>query len=560
MITVVLQSPAPITMDTLTASASAEERPWDRAHALAGLAPYLDAGRRDRVLDIAMELPDAHSRNLLIGELLPFLEAGRLATVIGSATTDLLTVLGPRLSRQRQQDLIEGLLAEAETGQRDAGSLTTLRPVLSTDQAGRIGRLLLAGDDPRQAIGALRPWVPKLPAEVRSAALTLVRADCADDWTLARVLVNEWIAHLSEDEARQLLPVVSAFERNARAEVLPALAAVLPEAAPAAVDALRHGRGTGQGIAALARVLSPAARGELLAVLAAPPAEDLPGPAHPSARHLDVATLRPLAPLLDEGQLGWVLRLCEAGPNPHGWLDAAALCLPHLSEPLRAEVQNRVVEQMTSLGSIRPLPQFIGPLRDEQHDGVDVPRQLLPAGELLREEQYQALIPLALTLPAGDAVGLIVLAHKLDRGQRDAALGTVGRLHPHDQRPILVRALAPFLDDDQIETAATLPGLAGADPGCLFDMMIALAAATVGAGLHTRLTDMANAIAETMSDRFRRACAMVTLAAVCRPEAARQRALRAAIRLLPELDHGERCVIRRDAAELLRVSSTGPTG
>lgn len=562
MIIAVLPGSASITVDSLLDSALAEERLWDRISAIVDLVPFLDPRQRNRVFELAIGLTDESSCQALIGELLPHLDGQRLATVTELAATrpGLLIVLAPRLPRQQQEELIEGLLAEAEAGHRDAGCFIRLRPLLSTEQLGRIGRLLLADDDPERALQALRPWVPVLPAEVRSAALTLVRAAYPDDWTLARVLENDWVAHLSPDEARPLLPLAAGLDRNSRAEVLSALTAVLPEAAPAALDALRHGRGTGRGIPALAQVLSPADRSELLAVLASPPAEDLLALRRwnlPLTLQLGSETLRPLLPLLDESQLAWVLQLCETNPYPHTWLDAAALCLPRLSAPLRPKVQDRIVEQMVELRSIRPLPKFIGPLRDEQYGGISEPRQMLPTENLLREEQYQALIPFACTLPMGDAVGLVALAHKLDRGQRDAALGTVDRLHPPHEQAVLLRALAPFLDDDQIEIAATLPALAEVDPGNLLDMITALAVSAADAALHARLMATATKIAETMSDRYHRGCAMVGLAAACRTEPARQRALHTAVRLFPELDHTERSIIRRQAAQLLHGRS-GP--
>ncbi|WP_433796309.1 hypothetical protein [Actinoplanes sp. CA-252034] len=549
-----------ITVDSLLASAAAEERLRDRAHAIADLLPHLDAGQRDRVFDLAMEMPDERSRELLIEGLLPHLDGRRLAAVTEAAATrtGLQLVLIPRLKQQQQQELIEGLLAEAEAGHRDVACFVALRPLLSTDQVSRIGRLLLADEDPQRALQALRPWIPLLPAETRRAALPLVRAACSSDWALARTLADEWIAHLSPDEARQLLPLAAGLDRNARAELLPALTAVLPEAAPAALDALRHGRGTGRMIPAVAQALSPADRSELLTVLASPPAEDLPELrrlSFPLTPRIPTETLRPLLPLLDESRLAWVLQLCESGPYPHDWLDAAALCLPHLSAPLRTAVQDRVVEQMRRLASIRPLPKFIGPLHDHQYDGISERRDLLPTAELLREEQYQALTPFAFTLPMGDAVGLITLAHRLDRAQRDAALRIVDRLHPLDDRATLIRALAPFLDDDQIEVAATLPALAGVDPGNLLDMTTALAVSAAGATLHARLTATAMTIAETMTDEYHRGCALVDLAGLCRTEPARHRALHAAIRLFPELDHIQRTVIRRRAAHLLTSPS-----
>ncbi|GIE90717.1 hypothetical protein [Actinoplanes regularis] len=559
MIIAVLPRPAPITVDTLLDSALAEERDRDRTYAIIDLAPHLDSGQLDRVWEFALEMSDERSREILIDKLAPRLDARHLAafTELAATRTDLLIALTPRLSRQRQAELIERLLAEAEAGQRGVGCLTPLRSLLSADQAGRIGRLLLADDDPERAIQALRPWIPVLPAEVRSAALTLLRTATPDDWTMARVLENEWVAHLSPDEARQLLPMVTAFSRNARAEVLPALTAVLPEAAPLALDALRHGRGTGRGIPALARALSPADRSELLAVLASPPAEDLPRLREldlPPTPHLDSETLRPLLPLLDERQLEWILRLCETTPYPHIWLEAASLCLPRLSTPLRAEVQDRVVKQMMELQSIRPLPYFIGPLRDEQSAGISEPTWALPTEELLREEQYQALIPFAFTLPIGDPVGLVALAHKLDRDQRDAALDTVDRLHLLSQRTSLVRALAPFLDDDQIEIAATLPALAEADPTNLLETITALAASAIDGALHARLTAIATNIAKTINNRYHRGYMMVDpVARVCRTEPARQHALHAAVRLFPELDHTERTIIRSKAAALLRA-------
>ncbi|MEU8662056.1 hypothetical protein [Actinoplanes philippinensis] len=550
MIIAVFPRPAPITVDSLLTSALAEERPRDRAHAVAALVPYLDSGQLDRIWDLAMELADDHSGQALIGELLPGLNAQRLAEVTERAatSTDLQIVLAPRLPRQQQTDLIERLLGEAETeaGQRNVIRLISLQPFLSTEHVGRIGRLLLAGEDPHRALQALRSWVPLLPAEVRCDVLTLTRAAHPDDWTLARILENDWIAHLTPDEARRLLPVVTALDGNARAEVLPALTAVLPEVAPAALDALRHGRGTGQGIPALAQALSPADRSELLAVLATPSTTDLPS-------HLAGETIRPLLPLLDEDQLQWILQLCEASPYPHTWVDAAALCLPRLSEPVRTAVQDRVVEQMLKQQTIRPLPKFIGPLRDEQYDGISEPRHLLPGEELLREEQYQALIPLAFELPMGDAVGLVTLAHKLDRAHRHAALATLDRLHPVYERALLLRALAPFLDDDQIEVAAMSPFLADVDPGILLGTITALAVSAVDAALHTTLTAAATRIAETMNDGYLRGCAMVTSAAVCRTEPARQQTLHAAIRFFPELDHAHRSIIRRNAAELLHT-------
>ncbi|WP_218827187.1 hypothetical protein, partial [Actinoplanes regularis] len=268
----------PITVDALLESALAEAGPRNRTFAIIGLVPHLDSGQLDRVWDLAVEMSDERSREILIAELSPYLDARHLAAFTEPAgiPTDLLITLAPRLPREQQAELIEKLLGEAEAGERDVSSMTPLRPLLSAGQAGRIGRLLLADDDPQRAIQGLRSWIPVLPAEVRSAALALLRTVAPDDWTMARVLENEWVAHLSPDEARRLLPMVTAFSRNARAEVLPALTAVLPEAAPLALDALRHGRGTGRGISALARALSPADRSELLAVLASPPAEDLP--------------------------------------------------------------------------------------------------------------------------------------------------------------------------------------------------------------------------------------------------------------------------------------------
>jgi hypothetical protein len=555
----VLPRSVPVTVDSLLASALAEERLRDRIYAIAGLVPYLDSGQLDRVWDLALELPDGHPLQTLIGALLPHLDARRLAeaTELAATRPGLLTVLAPRLSRQRQQELIEGLLADAEASQRDVSCLTALRPLLSTTQVGRIGRLLLADEDPKRAIQALREWVPVLPAEVRGAALTLLRAAHPDDGTLAQVLADEWVVHLSPDQARQLLPVVTAFDRNARAEVLPALTAVLPEAAPTALDALRHGRGTDRGILALAQALSPADRSQLLTVLVFPPAADLPALREhdlPVTPYLESETLRPLLPLLDEHQLVWILQLCATSPYPHTWLDAAALCLPRLSAPVRAEVQDRVVEQMMKLQSIRPLPKFIGPLREEQYGGISEPRYLLPTEELLREEQYQALIPFAFRLPIGDAVGLVALAHKLDRGQRDAALDLLDRLQPLYQRALLVRALAPFLDDDQIEVAAASPALADVDPdSLLLSMITALAVSAVDAALHRTLMATATGIAETVSDGYLRGCAMVDLAAVCRTEPARQHALHAAIRFFPQLHHTQRSIIRRQAAQLLHT-------
>ncbi|GAA4966438.1 hypothetical protein [Actinoplanes utahensis] len=554
MIIVVLPRSVPITVDTLLASALAEQRPADRVHAIADLVPHLGAGQRDRIRNLAVELPDEHLQQILIEALLPYLDIGHLAAIFQPGLlSDLdtghlaalsrsgpLIVLAPRLSRRQQEDLIEGLLAEVEAGRRDAGSLTTLRPLLSTGQASRIGRLLLAGDDPERAVQDLRIWAPVLPAEIRSAALALARTVHSDDWTLARLLENDWIPHLSPDEARRLLPMAAALNSDARAEVLPALTAVLPEVAPAAVEALRHGRGTGRGIVTLARALAPADRGELLRILLPPPVKVLVG-----------EMLRPLVPLLDEDQVEWVLRVCETSPYPDTWLDAAALCLPYLSGPRRADVQDRVVERMTGILSIRSLPRFTGPLRDEQYDGVSEPRRLLPTEDLLREDQYRALIPYAFALPFGDAVGLVTLAHELDRGHRDAALGIVDRLEPPSQRTILVRALAPFLDDDQIEIAATLPALADAEPDELVPVFTALAVSAVDDALHARLTATAMKIIETVYDGYRHGCMMVDVAAVCRTEPARQHALHAATRPFPELTPTQRLIIRRRIAALL---------
>ncbi|MDI6105548.1 hypothetical protein QLQ12_43900 [Actinoplanes sp. NEAU-A12] len=160
-------------MDSLLASALAEERLWDRTHAIVDLVPHLDSGHLDRVFALATEPSDEHCRQILIGELLPHLDARRLAAV-----TDLAVTRTRRSSRRR-------------SGAR-------------------------AGGPPR-----------RLGAGPRAG--------------------GRLIAHLSPDEGRQLLPVVTALDRNARAEVLPALTAVLPEVAPVALDALRHGRRTGRG-------------------------------------------------------------------------------------------------------------------------------------------------------------------------------------------------------------------------------------------------------------------------------------------------------------------------
>jgi hypothetical protein len=538
----------PITVETLLDSALAEERVPDRVSAVAGLAPHLDSGQLDRAWELARELPHERAREILVGDLLPHLDARHLAEAIQLAATrpGLLEVLAPRLTRHRQQELIEGLLAEVEASPQDAGRLAPLRPLLSTEQVSRLGRLLLAGEDPARTVEALRCWVPVLPAGLRSEALTLLRTAHPDDWTLARALENDWIAYLSANEARQLLPMVAGLNPNARAEILPALTAVLPEIAPAALEALRHGHGTSRGIPALAKALSPAARCELLTVLASPPAQGLPPSPGPG--------LRSVVPLLDDGQLEWVLRFCDGGPYPHTWLGAAALCLPRLRGPLRAQVQDRVVEQMLELRSIRPLPQFIGPLRHEQYDGISEPGHLLAAEDLLRAEQYRALIPFAFTLPLGDAVGVVALAHKLDRDQRDEALRTVERLHLLDDRAILVRALAPFLDNEQIAVAATLPALAEVAPDTnLVQVFTSLAASATDTALHERLTAAATRIAEAMTDTYRSGCALIDLAAVCRTEPDRQRVLHAAVRLLPQLSGSRRDIIRSGAAGLLRA-------
>ncbi|MEU4621507.1 hypothetical protein AB0G04_16230 [Actinoplanes sp. NPDC023801] len=509
-----------VTIDSLLDSALAEE-PADRPYAATELLPHLDRSQLERVWTLGTEAATHPQRVRVLRELVDFLDPERAGEVLEIARnmpddgwrTSLFRALVPNLAPEERPAVLDQILDETEPAWHAATGFRDLLPLMSPQQVTRLADLILADADQREAASAVAGLAEFLPSGVRERAWRAV-LEIADGRFRAAVLVR-WAPHATAAEARHLLADAERLPAgDARGAVLTAVAtsAGLSEeerttVVRAALREVHHGLIMNM-LPRLAAILDPADQGVLLTRA---------GPGLP----VDVARY------LDDERLEQALRTVE--DDGDAWLVAAAECLDHLSAGRRGAVQDRCVEIILARGLVDRLPKLVG---------------------RLREEQYAALIPLALTLPAGDVQGLIALAPKLDREQRDEALRAVRSLPDARRCADLVTALAPHLDQDQLTVAATRLPPATAGPVDRVVMLVALARAATG-DLRSVLTAKAVAGVVALEEPWRGAEALLEWAGAETDDILRDRLLDTLLQLSPRMDPGDRTRLRVRMAGLL---------
>jgi hypothetical protein len=487
-------------------------KPFQRAEALAGLAPYLpelmrseavrqaleearaiaDSGERARALaDLALHLPES-LREEALGQMLEAVQAIADSDDRARALADLTvrlpeplrrqaleavraikyselqteTVVGlaPHLPEPLLRQTLEAVQAIADSADR-ARALSGLAPHLPEPllrQARCVARTI---ESPYFRELALMGLVPHLPEPLRDEALGQaleVAQAIKDSDVRAQALALVSLApHLSEPLLRQALEAAQAIERSDdRAQALVSLAPHLSEPllrqALEAAQAIKYSDYRARALANLAPHLPEPLRDEALEqALKAAQAIEYPG--------LRAEGLVGLAPHLPEplrGQaLRQVLETVQVIADPDERAQALAGLAPHLSEPLLRQALEaaqtiapsyRRAQTLAGLAPHLPEPLF---------------RQALEAAQAIKDsdDRAQALAGLAPHLPEPLRDEALEQALKEVRGIRISYFQATALegLAPHLSEPLLRQALeAVQAFEDSHWRAPVLVGLA----------------------------------------------------------------------------------------------------